>query len=90
MNGLTPSNFKRIHLGLLLEFVLAFVMAGILVILIAIVNSRISSYDIPTEAVSWTTLEDYAGIFMLVFLSSLKQVIKTDHLAHIITVFIPV
>ena len=64
MNGLTPQNFKRIHLGLLLEFILAFVMAGLLVILIAVVNSRISSYDIPAEAVSWTTLEDYAGNFM--------------------------
>ena len=64
MNGLTPSYFKRIHLGLLLEFALTFVTAGLLVILIAIVNSRISSCDIPAEAVSWTTLEDYAGNFM--------------------------
>ena len=64
MNGLTPSNFKRIHLGLLLEFILAFVMAGLLVVLIAIVNSRIPSSDLPAATDSWAGLEDYAGIFM--------------------------
>lgn len=52
MDGLRASNFKQIHLGLVLELVLMFTVPVIMAILLAVIIGRLSASDVNLETVT--------------------------------------